>query len=249
MGFDVLEVDAEVVGGVAEAIGAEVGREEFAGFLADAHSGRGHDGIDVFAGGEAAGVFERLGVKGVGGGVDVAGRPDRSGGDPFFEVGFFHVRERVAVLGHFIRAGDFPEDAFFKMAGADDVGVGEGGELLGEVEVAFRGGGIVALEAVAGEDRLDVGDEEGLATEALFLCCGEDGFGCGFAFEENLDFLWGKGAVVEGEVVDGAEPGAVVCEFVSEGEEVGVVPALEVALDSGAGGELAVEEEGGSAIG
>ena len=50
-------------------------------------------------------------------------------------------------------------------------------------------------------------------------------------------------------MVDGAEPGAIFGELVSEGEVVGVVPVVEVAFDGSAGGELAVEEEGGSAVG
>ena len=41
--------------------------------------------------------------------------------------------------------------------------------------------------------------------------------------------------------MDGAEPGAVAVEFVSEGEEVGVVPVLEVAFDGGDGGAGSLE--------
>lgn len=50
-------------------------------------------------------------------------------------------------------------------------------------------------------------------------------------------------------MVDGAEPGAIFGEFISEGEVVGVVPVVEIAFDGSAGGELAVEEEVGSAVG
>ena len=185
VGFDVLEVDAEVVGGVAEAIGAEVGREVCAGFLAYADAGGGHHGVAVFADGEAAGEVLGLGVEGVRGGVDGGGGPDCAGGDPFFEVGFFLGGKRVAVLGHFVFSNHLPDHAFVGVAGADDVGVGEGGEFLGEVEVALDSGGVVALEAMTREEGLDVRDEKGLAPEACFFGFGEDGFGLGAFFKEG----------------------------------------------------------------
>ena len=209
-------------------------------FFTNADAGGGHHGVVVFADGEAAGEVLGLGVEGVRGGVDGVGGPDGTGGDPFFEVGFFLSGKGVAVLGHFVFSDDLPDHAFIGVAGADDVRVGEGGEFLGEVEVAFDGGGVVALEAVAREEGLDVGDKKGLAAEAGFFGFREDGFGLGSFFEEGLDVVCGKGTIVERDVVDGAEPGAILGELVSEGEEIGVVPVVKIAFDGGVGGDSAV---------
>lgn len=148
-------------------------------FLAYADAGGGHHGVVVFADGEAAGELLGLGMEGVCGGVDGAGGPDCASSDPFFKVGFFLSGKRVAVLGHFVFSNHLPDYAFVGVAGADDVGVGERGEFLGEVEVALDGGGVVALEAMAREERFDVRDEKGFATEACFFGFGEDGFGFG----------------------------------------------------------------------
>ena len=52
------------------------------------------------------------------------------------------------------------------MAGGMMSGIEEGGFLVGKVEIAFGGGGVVALEAVLGEDGLDVVGEK----NATSLC-------------------------------------------------------------------------------
>ena len=110
MRFDVLEIDAEIVGGVTEAVGAEVGREEFAGFLCDVDAGGGFDGRDVFGGGKASGEFLRVGEEEVRGGVDVFVGPDGSGLDPLMKVGLFLGRKRRAFFWHFVGFDSLPNE-------------------------------------------------------------------------------------------------------------------------------------------
>ena len=87
--FDVLEIDAEIVGGVTEAICAQIVREEFAGFFFNIDSGGGFDGGDVFRSSEAAGEFFWIGEEEVGSRVNVFAAPDRASLDPFTKVCFF----------------------------------------------------------------------------------------------------------------------------------------------------------------
>ena len=88
MGFDVLEVDAEVVGGVAESVGAEVWRQEFASLLLDVDAGGGLDGGDVFRSGEATRELFWVGDEKMRGRVKMLAAPDRAGFDPLTEVCF-----------------------------------------------------------------------------------------------------------------------------------------------------------------
>ena len=104
------------------------------------------------------------------------------------------------------------------MSRADDVRVSKRGELLREVKVSFRGGGIVAFKAVAGEDRFDVGVEKSLAALAFFLGCRENGFGFAVFFKEGDDFVLGQGSVVESDVMNRTEPRTVCGEFISKGK-------------------------------
>ena len=130
------------------------------------------------------------------------------------------------------------------MPGGDDVGIEEGGLFVGEVEIAFASGGVVALKAMAGEDGLNVIDEERSAAIGGGL-----GFGRGEAlFEERGDFGGGEGLGIDRDLVEGAEPGAVVREFVSEGEAVVAIPILEGAREGVLGGFVVVDKERGLAV-
>lgn len=102
MGFDVLEVDAEVVGGVTESVGAEVCRQEFASLLFDVDAGGGLDGGDVFRSGEATRELFWVGDEKMRGRVKMLAAPDRAGFDPLTEVCFFLGRKRGAFLRHLI---------------------------------------------------------------------------------------------------------------------------------------------------
>lgn len=129
------------------------------------------------------------------------------------------------------------------MSRADDVRVSKRGELLREVKVSFRGGGIVAFKAVAGEDRFDVGVEKSLAALAFFLGCRENGFGFAVFFKEGDDFVLGQGAVVESDVMNRTEPRTVCGEFISKGKEVGVIPVIKVSFDGCFGRELTIQKK------
>ena len=244
MGFDVFEIDAEVVGGVTESVGAEIGREEFGRFLADVNSGGGFDGGEVLGEGEAAGEFFWICQEEVGGGVNVLAGPGSSGGDPFLEMGFFFGRKWSAFFGHFVGFDGLPNEALFEVSGRDDVGVEEGGALLGEVEIAFVSGGVVALETMTGNDGFDVINEEILASLGRSLR------GRGFVpfCGEGDDFGFGEGGGVEGDLVEDAEPRAVFREFVAEGEAEVLVPVVEVTGEFLLAGFLAVEVEGALTI-
>ena len=161
VGVDVLEVDVQVVGGVGKPVCAEVSRQQSAGVFGDIHArGRAHGG-DVLGHSQSTDpVYAGLFAVRVHGRINARERPARAALDPLLEQRLLSGRQCRAFLGHLILGHTLPHKALGWLAGHDHVRLSKGGELAGQIKIALGRGGVVAFEAVLGEQRRNLGFKE-----------------------------------------------------------------------------------------
>ena len=116
---------------------------------------------------------------------------------------------------------------------------------MGQVEFAFARRGVVALEAVVGDDGGNFAIEE-LGADVL-LGDGRCGGRVGAGFKVGQDFVLRKTAIVDGDEEVSAQPGPVAAVFVRQCERVRVVPIVRATGDVLLGDLFAVEVDGGAA--
>ena len=86
IGLDVLEVDAQVVGGVAEPVGTQVGRQQCLGLRGDINANDCANGLDIFGSSKSPDENSPgIGIGFVGKWVNKIHRPVGTVIDPFFQ--------------------------------------------------------------------------------------------------------------------------------------------------------------------
>ena len=214
------EIDVEVIGGIAETVGAKIGREFLAGFFGDIDPSRCADRFDVFVDCEPADEillsFSGLQVVDF---VDDFGGPGSAAVEPIAEEFLFVVGQRFSVLGHVVRFDVFPEQAFGRFPGNKQLAAfttGEDGDLSREIEAPLVRSVVVAFEAVFDEQPSDLGLEQ--MRVLLSFCSSEDGgglrVGSGVVVFLNVSRI--QGAVVDRNEIERPEPRSIVGVFVGE---------------------------------
>ena len=129
VGLDVLEIDGEIVGGVAEAVGPNVRRQGFPRLLRDVHAGQAPHGLNVLRHREAAHpVLVDAPVVRVGQWVDFLAGPNGTVVDPLSQQFLFVYAQRITLVRHVVRLDDLPQQALRRLAGNDHDLLFRGGE-------------------------------------------------------------------------------------------------------------------------
>ena len=125
-----LEINAEIVGGIGKPVCAEIGWKDLVRFGRDIDTHGGLHGCDVFFRGEPLDplLSDPATALHVVGGIDASERPDCPVLDPFPEGSLLLLVQRIIIFRHLVVKDGLPEQALFRIAGHDGNAVLEGNE-------------------------------------------------------------------------------------------------------------------------